>query len=172
MSVFENIAYLSQGNERQRAAYRVLTQHRVLEKLAPFTPLLVGTIPLAIDVPGSDLDIICCWARKADFETALLTHFGAEPGFSLKHTVVKDRESIVANCTLGDFAVEFFGQGRPSREQDAYRHMLVEYKLLQQHGEAFRQRVVALKQAGVKTEPAFARLLHLPGDPYEALLQL
>lgn len=50
--------------------------------------------------------------------------------------------------------------------------MLVEYKLLQQHGEDFRQQVVALKKAGIKTEPAFAKLLQLPGDPYEALLQL
>lgn len=143
-----------------------------MDKLATFVPLLAGTIPLAIDIPGSDLDIICCWACKEDFEKALLTHFSTAARFSIKHTIVKGCESIVANCTLGDFVVEFFGQGRPSQEQDAYRHMLIEHKLLQQHGEAFRQQVVALKKAGIKTEPAFARLLHFTGDPYEALLHL
>jgi hypothetical protein len=37
---------------------------------------------------------------------------------------------------------------------------------------SLRERVVALRQAGLKTEPAFAKLLALAGDPYAALLEL
>ena len=52
-----------------------------------------------------------------------------------------------------------------------YLHMVIEYKILLQKGESFRQQVIALKQSGLKTEPAFAQLLGLPGNPYTALLE-
>jgi hypothetical protein len=42
---------------------------------------------------------------------------------------------------------------------------------LAQHGERFKNEVIKLKKQGIKTEPAFASLLGLPGDPYGALLK-
>lgn len=113
MQRFEHISYLKQGNKRQQAAYQTLVQHRVMEKLAPFSPLLAGTIPIAIDVATSDLDIICCCASETDFEEALQTHFGTAPGFSVKQVVIRGRESIVANCRLGNFDIEFLGSAGP-----------------------------------------------------------
>ena len=50
--------------------------------------------------------------------------------------------------------------------------MVIEYKLLQKGGHLFRRRVMELKTRGIKTEPAFALVLGLQGDPYEALLTL
>lgn len=50
--------------------------------------------------------------------------------------------------------------------------MLIEYKILEQQGEEFRKEILELKERGYKTEPAFALLLGLQGNPYEALLQL
>jgi hypothetical protein len=50
--------------------------------------------------------------------------------------------------------------------------MEAERRLLQLGGSAAREQVLALKQAGLKTEPAFAAWLRLSGDPYEALLAL
>lgn len=172
MPNFEDIAYLQAGNQRQREAYEVLTKYEVMQQLASFEPLLAGTIPIGIDVVQSDLDVICCWKSKADFRQALLLYFSDCPGFALREREIRGQESIVASFWLDDFEVEVFGQHKPSREQHAYRHMLVEYKLLQKYGEPLRQQVVHLKEQGVKTEPAFARLLNLPGDPYEALLRL
>ncbi|HRF37192.1 MAG TPA: DUF4269 domain-containing protein, partial [Saprospiraceae bacterium] len=58
------------------------------------------------------------------------------------------------------------------RLQNAYRHLLIEARLLEERGPEFRQQIIELKQQGVKTEPAFARLLGLEGDAYEALLRL
>ncbi|WP_266204357.1 DUF4269 domain-containing protein [Pontibacter kalidii] len=169
---FDTIEYLQHGNERQRAAYQVLVKYEVVEKLAAFDPLLAGTIPIGVDVAQSDLDIICYWKSRTDFRQALLLHFSDCAGFRLRELPVRGQESIVANFRLDAFEVEVFGQNVPSREQHAYKHMLVEYKLLQKYGELFRKEVVRLKQQGVKTEPAFAQLLNLPGNPYDALLQL
>ncbi|WP_299824904.1 DUF4269 domain-containing protein [uncultured Pontibacter sp.] len=168
---FEDIHYLQFGNVRQQAAYKVLVKYKVMERLVAFDPLLAGTIPIGIDTPQSDLDIICCWKNKANFYDQLLHQFSGYGHFSIKETNIDNCESIIACFRLDDFDVEVFGQHIPSREQKAYRHMLVEYKLLLKYGEPFRQQVLQLKQQGAKTEPAFAQLLNLPGNPYEALLQ-
>ena len=48
--------------------------------------------------------------------------------------------------------------------------MIIEYKILELHGEVFRQEIIKLKSKGLKTEPAFAKLLGLVGNPYEELL--
>ncbi len=69
-------------------------------------------------------------------------------------------------------SVEVFAQALPVVAQHGFRHMVIEGRLLVIGGDALRQRVVALKRAGMKTEPAFARILELPGDPYEAVLTL
>ena len=50
--------------------------------------------------------------------------------------------------------------------------MIIEHKILAAHDNDFKTEIIKLKQAGLKTEPAFARLLGLDGDPYEALLKL
>jgi hypothetical protein len=61
---FDTIDYLKTGNARQQRAYDVLTNHRILAQLAPFSPVLVGTIPINIDIESSDLDVICQWFRQ------------------------------------------------------------------------------------------------------------
>ncbi len=50
--------------------------------------------------------------------------------------------------------------------------MAVQSRLLELDDGRFRAAVIALKQSGLKTEPAFADLLGLAGDPYKALLGL
>ncbi len=57
-------------------------------------------------------------------------------------------------------------------QQNAYKHMVVEDRILKRLGPVFRDNVRKLKSSGVKTEPAFARLLGLEGDPYQRLLDM
>ena len=169
---FSNLDYLQNGNTRQQEAYRVLTQHKLFEKLAPYQPLLAGTIPLGIDIAQSDLDIVCCWTDKDVFLKSVSEHFCAYPSFTIREKIINGVPSVIAVFEVDGFMVEIFGQPLPSQKQAAYRHMLIEHKLLLQHGEAFKQQVIQLKLQGYKTEPAFAQLLGLEGDPYEALLLL
>lgn len=48
--------------------------------------------------------------------------------------------------------------------------MLIEHQILQSENEDFRLKIIELKKNGYKTEPAFAKLLDLEGNPYHALL--
>jgi hypothetical protein len=168
---FDDLQYLITGTIRQQAAYQLLKKHQLLETLQAFDPILSGTIPINIDIETSDLDIICYFKDKAKFQHLVNTEFSSFEAFSIADTTINQQETIVANFTLEGWAIEIFGQDLPTREQNAYRHMIAEYQLLSHYGEAFRQQVIKLKKQGYKTEPAFAKLLGLQGDPYLELLK-
>ena len=169
---FTNILYLKRGNSRQQHAYNLLSEYCIFEKLANYQPLLAGTIPINIDLPTSDLDIICYWKNKEQFKTLLQKEFKQHPKFVLKETLNRNHETIIARFQLEYFPIEIFGQNRPSATQEAFRHMLIEHALLEKYGEGFRKQIIQLKNQGYKTEPAFAQLLGITGNPYDELLKL
>lgn len=168
---FETIDYLKKGNDKQQKAYQVLNKYDIFGKLKLFQPLLTGTIPINIDIEHSDLDIICYWQDKALFITTLKEYFAKlDKNFTLTELYVKGYDTIMANFTLEEFEIEIFGQNRPSREQEAFRHLLIEAEILKSKDETFRAEIIKLKKQGFKTEPAFAKLLKLKGEPYLSLL--
>lgn len=169
---FTQIEYLRNGNKRQQAAYALLHNIRIMELLQPYNPLLAGTIPLGIDIPGSDLDILCYCPDMDRFTTELLQHFGHYEAFAFNQVQTLAGLATTVSFQVSGFPIEVFGQAVPTEEQLGYRHMLIEYRLLQERGPEFRQQIIDLKSSGLKTEPAFAQLLGLTGDPYLALLNL
>lgn len=171
MTDFSNIEYLKNGSQKQRNAFEVLTQHKILSNLAEFDPILVGTIPINIDIENSDLDIICYWKDKASFIEKIIFFFEKEAEFNIREVFINDRDSVVANFKTENFEIELFGQNIPTKDQNGYRHMLIENEILQSKGNDFRSEIIKLKQNGYKTEPAFAFLLGLKGDPYTELLE-
>lgn len=158
------------GTDKQKRVYATISENRTLEKLIPFNPILTGTIPINIDIETSDLDIICCFTDATEFQTHLNTSFGKEQGFKI--FTPKHPGAVAASFVLDGFEVEIFGQAIPTLQQAAYRHMLVEHKILVEKGEAFRQQIVELKKEGYKTEPAFGKLLGITGNVYDELLKL
>ncbi|MBF4518743.1 DUF4269 domain-containing protein [Flavobacterium sp. ANB] len=170
MTDFNNIEYLKNGNKRQIHAFEVLTQNKILLNLSEFEPILVGTIPINIDIENSDLDIICYWKDKTNFIEKLKAIFENQSDFRIRETLIENEETIVANFKIDDFEIEVFGQNIPTRNQNGYKHMIIEHQILKIKGENFRLEIIKLKQKGYKTEPAFAFLLGLKGNPYVELL--
>ncbi|WP_046246540.1 DUF4269 domain-containing protein [Hymenobacter terrenus] len=166
--------YLRTGNRRQQRAYAVLQELDIWVTLRAYDPVLAGTIPLNIDLASSDLDVICEVPPGAQepFKKLLREHYGHLAGFHLKQTVISGHDSIVSCFRYAGVEVELFGQALPTVQQNAFRHLVVEHAVLQAGGEVWRAAVQRLKQQGLKTELAFATLLQLPGNPYEALLTL
>lgn len=156
----------------QQRAQRALESLHVFELLRDYQPVLAGTFPLGIDIPDSDLDILCEVRDFDEFERVIRAAFGEYAGFRVVRESVRGVPSMVVNFDYAGFPIEIFGQPKPVTEQDAYRHLLVEERLLAIGGEAARDAIRALKLAGVKTEPAFTQYFKLEGDPYEVLVEL
>ncbi len=171
ITVFDNIEYLRRGNSRQQQAYSCLSDNQVLLKLKLYTPILVGTVPINVNIENSDLDIICCFYNTREFIKTITDNFRDEKNFTIKEQQNPDSPTVIASFILGDFEIEIFGQKIPTKQQFAYRHMIVEHNLLKEYGEKLRQQVVGLKRQGHKTEPAFGLALGLTGDPYMELLK-
>jgi len=171
MMDFSNIEYLKSGNKKQIETYEILIQNNILSKLKTFDPILVGTIPVNIDIKKSDLDIICYWKDKTNFIKKLQSSFRNENEFTIREILIDNHESVIANFKISDFEIEIFGQNIPTKEQNGYKHMIIEYEILKSKGENFRLEIIKLKQNGYKTEPAFGLLLGLKGDPYLELLK-
>lgn len=143
-----------------------------MDILQDFDPIVVGTIPIGIDIDSSDLDIICFWQDQHFFNQKLADNFMIFEAFQIRIVTINSELTTIANFHIDHLEFEIFGQNVPSKSQFGYRHMLVENKLLLERGEDFRQEIINLKQQGYKTEPAFAKVLGMEGDPYQALLKL
>lgn len=170
---FSNIDYLKNGSLLQQKGWEVLSGSGILMILEPFHPILTGTLPLDIFIEGkSDLDISCEVYDGEDFIRLIKKYFSIYPGLAIREKKLGSVASIVVAFTLFDFPVEIVTQPLAIMKQVAVRHLQVEDALLQERGESFKKQVLDLKRKGLKTEPAFAKLLHLEGDPYEALLNL
>jgi len=167
---FRDLSYLKTGKPKQQAAFHVLTKHKVLENLVEFDPILVGTIPINIDIEDSDLDIVCYWQNKSAFIERIKNLFEKENRFSIREIVIDNKESVVANFFIEAFEIEIFGQNTPTELQNGYKHMLIEDQILRSRDENFRLAIIKLKESGIKTEPAFGALLGLKGNVYQELL--
>lgn len=172
MTDFTNIEYLKLGNKRQQLAFKELSDLKIFALLKEYKPLLAGTIPIGIDLPNSDIDIICQCKDHLKFRDFVSSNFGHQKAFHLKTKLRNKVETSIASFKATHFIIEIFAQNIASEKQNAFRHMLIEHRIMENKGISFKNKIIALKQSGYKTEPAFAKLLGLDGDPYKALLEL
>lgn len=168
MEKFIDIQYLNNGSYKQRSAYRVIKNIRILDILREFNPILVGTIPINIDLGNSDLDIICEVYNNEKFIEILKNNFSHFHDFKVNDC----KNNITANFWVDELEFEIYGEPLDSKKQNGYRHMVAEDRVLALGGEGLRKEIINLKKSGLKTEPAFAKLLNLKGNPYEEILKL
>lgn len=166
---FKRIEYLKDGNEKQKRSFYVLSKINIFEILKEYNPLLVGTIPIGIDTYKSDLDIVCSVYDFNSFRKVLDCYFAEFKGYSSYEDCIN--EVIVCNFYVEDFEIEIYASKEQSEKTNGYRHMIIEDRLLNLASTKFKEEIIELKEKGLKTEPAFAKLLNLEGNPYEELLK-
>ncbi|CEH31131.1 Uncharacterized protein BN1090_A2_03597 [Aneurinibacillus migulanus] len=169
--IFKTITYLKSGNKNQRRAFNVINELGILNDLAKYNPVLCGTIPISIDVEGSDLDIVMEVHDFKMFKYEINSLYGEHDKFTLREMMIGSTPTITTNFEFDGFEFELFGQPRKVEQQNAYRHMIIEHHLLKMHPH-IRSEIIRLKKEGIKTEPAFAQVFELEGDPYDELLVL
>lgn len=152
-------------------AQDLLRRAGVLAELTAWNPVIAGTIPLGVDIEGSDIDVLC-EVHDADAFVRRALVFAHMPHFSLHRKEDADPPALVCRFTAEGVPVEIFAQALPPRAQRAYRHMMAERRLLEAAGEGAAEEIRRLKRLGVKTEPAFAEHFALIGDAYETLLEI
>ncbi|WP_432204348.1 DUF4269 domain-containing protein [Cetobacterium somerae] len=172
MERFQNIEYLKKGNLKQKISYKILTEINIFKILQNYKPFLVGTIPLEIDIEKSDLDIVCEISEKTEdeFKNIIFHSFSKYKNFNIKDDFLKNRV-IVINFVVDGIEIEIFASKEKSIKTNGYRHMIIEFRILKLADKKFKRKIIELKKLGIKTEPAFAQLLKLKGDSYDALLE-
>jgi len=155
----------------RRPYKEALSECGILEALAAFDPRVAGTPPLGLDVPGSDIDVLCFAPDAHAFTHAVWRTFSGAPGFTAKQWVGAPRP-VVASFEAAGWRIEVYGEATPVEQQCSWRHFDVERRLLDLGGTVFREAVLERRRQGMKTEPAFAAALGLAGDAYLALLDL
>lgn len=143
----------------------------LLDLLAGFDPRVAGTLPLGVSLPGSDIDILCHAPEPNDVADCLWEAREQLAGLVLRRWISGGRP-LVAAFAIDRWPVEVFASPVEVDRQAGWRHFVVERRLLELAGEPLRQRVLELRRAGARTEPAFAAALGLQGDPYAALYRL
>lgn len=158
--------------ESNKKAWQALEKSEVLTVLKAFDPLVAGTFPLGMQLDDSDLDILIHLKDKNELIEIAQKNWSQEEEFKITETIVDGLDTLVINFKVDSVPIEIFAQNLEPVRQKAYLHFLVEERLLKEVGKDFISLVQRLRKQGMKTEPAFARALNLPGDPYTALLEL
>jgi hypothetical protein len=116
---WRNIHYLREGGIKQELAYLALQGSGVWTLLREFKPVLAGTIPLRINIAGSDLDVLCevPEAAQARFAALVQAHFGAYQGFWLAQRRIGGHATTVAGFRYRNETIELFGQALPTDQQ-------------------------------------------------------
>lgn len=169
---FKNYNYLKEGNTRQRKAYEVLEKLDIFNTLKEFDPILVGTIPINIDIGSSDLDIICEVYSFEEFQEIIDINYSKHNKFHTNSYITNNEKILTIGFYIDDMEIEIYAQSLETCKQNGYRHMIVEDRILKLGGERTRDEIINLKKEGLKTEPAFARCLGIEGNPYDELLKL
>lgn len=157
--------------EKNIKIFEALKKTEILKKLKAYSPLVAGTFPLDLQTDHSDIDVLIYANDFPEIVKVLKTNFENYDQFQLKET---SNYILVSFCYDGVF-FEVFGQNEFPVKQVAYRHFLVEERLLKLAGSEFKEAIVRKRHSGLKTEPAFGEVLNLKienSDIYQKLLEL
>ncbi|MCP4912797.1 MAG: DUF4269 domain-containing protein [Oligoflexia bacterium] len=157
--------------EKNELVMAFLNESQILSQLKEYSPTISGTLPLNIQTPQSDLDILFQTNDLESFEKKAHVLFQSYEGYQLTHSEHQGLRSSVINFNYQSLPVELFAQEKVVFKQQANQHYLIEARLLKLLGNDFIEKVKELKLQGMKTEPAFGEVLGLK-EAYSELLEL
>lgn len=158
--------------EKHPKAWKALQESKVLALFRDNNPLVVGTFPLGIETSKSDVDILMESSDLDGMERLLTKHFSHLPNFVVETQDVDELQTLICHFDLNDVPFELFVQNKETVKQTAHRHFLIEERFLKIGGSLFKEAVMKERNNGLKTEPAYAKVLNLNGNSAQLLLDL
>lgn len=158
--------------EKNTHVFSALKELKILEDFKKNKPLIAGTFPLGLAVHNSDIDVIMSSVDLDQIKLELTSQYSQYKDFKIKTEFIKNEISLICNFNFQEIAFEIFVQHIDSVKQTAYRHFLIEERLLKLGQNLLLEKIRILRKQGLKTEPAFTEALGLHGDAYQILLDL
>ncbi len=169
---FTDPSYLLSGNARQQKVYRVISSLGIMERFVDNHPVVCGVIPIGIDLPGSEVNIIMQANDLPRLMKEIDAAYASMKKFEQGISRVDDKASLAASFEYEGTRIQLFVSETPVQDQDAYRHMVQEHRLLLAGGGELTERIVQRKKEGAGTEEAFAFILGLSGSADDALTRI
>jgi predicted metalloenzyme YecM len=144
---------------------------KLFAALAAYAPLPSGGSLIGVSSASADLDVLLCVQDPLNQAEQIAAICRDVTG--LITTVQLNPDAVNANISVHTPAgeLEFFLQNEPTYTQRSHRHLVNEWRLLLNHGAAFREQIRTLKASGLNTEQAFCRAAKLDeSDPFSQLL--
>jgi predicted metalloenzyme YecM len=157
--------------EKDSKVMTFLKKSELFSLFKEYNPCISGTRPLGIHLLNSDLDILLTSEESEEFIDKSYRSFGNLKQYSQRITEHQGLKSVVINFEFEGLPIELFCQNKSVYRQQANQHFLIEGRLLKIFGNPLKQQILDLKEKGMKTEPAFEKLLNLP-EPYKSLIEL
>ena len=158
--------------ELNTKVWQAIIESQILKNFKSHQPLIAGTFPLAVDIATSDVDVLLQAHDLESLENKLKESYGHCEGFEISKLEMDLLPTLICHFSFNQVPFEIFAQDRPSIAQSAYRHFLIEERLLKFGGDAFYQKILQARALGLKTELAFGEVMNLESDPYVTLLNL
>lgn len=157
--------------ELNQKVWSAVSNSKILNHFKSHYPLIAGTFPLGVNIPTSDVDVLLYSDNLQALEEKLKNQYSNQSDFEISQTEVDGLPTLICQFNWENVPFEVFAQKRHPVKQKAYRHFLIEERLLKLGGDHFYQKVLSARGGGLKTELAFGKVLGLD-NPYEELLTL
>lgn len=159
--------------EKRPSMAIAVAELKLLEIFRNQQPFIAGTIPLAIDNQGADLDFLVSFAHSEDFVTICRQAFSKEDEFEVGSSKNEESEYALCRFNYKGIPIEIFSSSISTYKQNAFVHFDIEEKILKYGPAEWHSEIPKLKRSGVKTEPAFAMIMkNMSGDSYQYLYNL
>lgn len=163
---------LALGSEIQKSLYQDLEEWKIIKNLHGFKPTLVGSFPLDIATADSDVDILTKINLPSHLVKICYAKFRFLEGYAMEEKNLHGEPTVIIRFKTKKFKYEIFGQKLDPVDQQAYIHLKVEERIIQHSSQKLKAKIIELKESGIKTEPAFCKILEIKGDSYKHLLDM
>lgn len=143
-------------------------QHKFNFLKIPF--FITGTHPIGVALPEADIDVSVSYQPQDQLK--LLEWIQNFQGQVINPLLQIQNDMMVFRFIYDQRLYEFYMSPEPLLEQNAYRHMNIEMRLLKIFGSSLREKVMASKTSGTNTEYAFLHSLGFKTSPTDAFRDL